>query len=85
MTRFGRRDTAPELALRRTLHARGRRFFVDRRISVRTRARADLVFPPCPRRGVRGRLLLALVRGARTLAEGERRVVAHEAAREPAA
>lgn len=45
MARFGRRDTAPELALRRTLHARGRRFFVDSRISTRTRARADLVFP----------------------------------------
>ncbi|PZE88861.1 very short patch repair endonuclease [Curtobacterium sp. MCBD17_008] len=45
MARFGRRDTAPELALRRTLHARGRRFFVDRQISARTRARADLVFP----------------------------------------
>lgn len=45
MGRFGRRDTAPELALRRALHARGRRFFVDRRISTRTRARADLVFP----------------------------------------
>ena len=45
MARFGRRDTAPELALRRELHARGRRFFVDRRISGRTRARADLVFP----------------------------------------
>jgi DNA mismatch endonuclease (patch repair protein) len=45
MARFGRRDTAPELALRRLLHARGRRFFVDRRISERTRARPDLVFP----------------------------------------
>jgi DNA mismatch endonuclease (patch repair protein) len=45
MARFGRRDTAPELALRRTLHARGRRFFVDRRIRTRTRARADVVFP----------------------------------------
>ncbi|PZF09140.1 very short patch repair endonuclease [Curtobacterium sp. MCPF17_011] len=45
MARFVRRDTAPELALRRALHARGRRFFVDRRISSRTRARADLVFP----------------------------------------
>jgi DNA mismatch endonuclease (patch repair protein) len=45
MARFGRRDTAPELALRRALHARGRRFFVDRQISTRTRARADLVFP----------------------------------------
>ncbi|NII40235.1 DNA mismatch endonuclease (patch repair protein) [Curtobacterium flaccumfaciens] len=45
MARFGRRDTAPELALRRALHGRGRRFFVDRRISSRTRARGDLVFP----------------------------------------
>lgn len=45
MARFGRRDTAPELALRRELHARGRRFFVDRRISRVTRARPDLVFP----------------------------------------
>lgn len=45
MARFGRRDTAPELALRRELHARGRRFFVDRRISTATRARPDLVFP----------------------------------------
>jgi DNA mismatch endonuclease (patch repair protein) len=45
MARFRRRDTAPELALRRVLHARGRRFFVDRRVSTRTRARADLAFP----------------------------------------
>ncbi|PZE76585.1 DNA mismatch endonuclease Vsr [Curtobacterium sp. MCBD17_019] len=45
MARLGRRDTAPELALRRLLHRRGRRFFVDRRISQRTRARPDLVFP----------------------------------------
>jgi DNA mismatch endonuclease (patch repair protein) len=45
MARFRRRDTAPELALRRVLHARGRRFFVDRRVSSRTRTRADLVFP----------------------------------------
>ena len=45
MARFRRRDTAPELALRRILHARGRRFFVDRRVTSRTRTRADLVFP----------------------------------------
>ncbi|WIB68475.1 hypothetical protein DEI93_05415 [Curtobacterium sp. MCBD17_035] len=45
MAQLGRRDTAPELALRRLLHRRGRRFFVDRRISERTRARPDLVFP----------------------------------------
>ena len=37
MARFGRRDTAPELALRRELHRRGRRFFVERRVSSRCR------------------------------------------------
>ncbi|PZF39647.1 hypothetical protein DEJ06_12230 [Curtobacterium sp. MCLR17_051] len=45
MARFGRRDTAPELALRRELHRRGRRFFVDRPVSSRWRVRPDLVFP----------------------------------------
>lgn len=45
MARFGRRDTAPELALRRELHRRGRRFFVDRQVSGRCRVRPDLVFP----------------------------------------
>lgn len=45
MARFGRRDTAPELALRRELYRRGRRFFVDREVSRRCRARPDLVFP----------------------------------------
>lgn len=40
-----RRDTAPELALRRELHRRGRRFFVDRPPLVGVRRRADLVFP----------------------------------------
>ncbi|MCS6582086.1 DNA mismatch endonuclease Vsr [Curtobacterium citreum] len=45
MARFGRRDTAPEIALRRELHRRGRRFFVDRRVSSRCRVRPDLVFP----------------------------------------
>ncbi|MFJ4073649.1 hypothetical protein [Curtobacterium sp. NPDC089991] len=45
MARFGRRDTAPELALRRELHRRGRRFFVDREVSRRCRVRPDLVFP----------------------------------------
>jgi DNA mismatch endonuclease (patch repair protein) len=44
MARIGRRDTAPELALRRELHRRGRRFFVDRRVSSRCRVRPDLVF-----------------------------------------
>ncbi|WP_083882158.1 very short patch repair endonuclease [Curtobacterium sp. B8] len=45
MARFGRRDTAPELALRRELHRRGRRFFVDRQVSKQCRVRPDLVFP----------------------------------------
>jgi len=40
-----RRDTAPELALRRELHRRGRRFFVDRAPVPGQRRRADLVFP----------------------------------------
>ncbi len=40
-----RRDTAPELALRRELHRRGRQFFVDRPPLRGVRRRADLVFP----------------------------------------
>lgn len=45
MRRQGRRDTKPELALRRELHARGKRFFVDRAPLKGLRRRADLVFP----------------------------------------
>lgn len=40
------RDTAPELALRRELHARGLRYRVDRQILPGVRRRADLVFGP---------------------------------------
>ncbi|MBJ8346171.1 very short patch repair endonuclease [Antrihabitans sp. YC2-6] len=40
-----RRDTAPEIALRRELHRRGLRFFVDRAPLPGLRRRADLVFP----------------------------------------
>ena len=40
-----RRDTAPELALRKELHRRGARFFVDRAPLKGMRRRADLVFP----------------------------------------
>lgn len=46
--RLGRqrtRDTAPEVALRRELHHRGRRFYVDRAPLRGLRRRADLVFP----------------------------------------
>jgi DNA mismatch endonuclease (patch repair protein) len=45
MRRQVRRDTAPEVALRRELHRRGRRFFVDRAPLKGLRSRADLVFP----------------------------------------
>ena len=44
MTRVRQRDTASEVALRRELHRRGRRFFVDR-APIKGRRRADIVFP----------------------------------------
>lgn len=40
-----RRDTKPEVALRRELHRRGLRYFVDRAPVKGLRRRADLVFP----------------------------------------
>lgn len=40
-----RRDTAPEMALRRELHRRGYRYFVDKAPLRGLRRRADLVFP----------------------------------------
>ena len=46
MSRLGRRDTAPELALRSELHRRGLRFRVDRVPIQGMRTRADLVFGP---------------------------------------
>jgi DNA mismatch endonuclease (patch repair protein) len=45
MSRQRTRDTAPEMALRRELHRRGARFFVDRSPLPGLRRRADLVFP----------------------------------------
>lgn len=39
-----RRDTAPELALRRELHRRGLRFRVDAPVPAGSRRRADIVF-----------------------------------------
>ncbi|WP_082590261.1 very short patch repair endonuclease [Phycicoccus sp. Soil748] len=39
------RDTGPELAIRRLLHARGRRYFVNRRPVKQLRRTADIVFP----------------------------------------
>lgn len=40
-----RRDTRPELAVRRAVHALGLRYFVDRAPLPGLRRRADLVFP----------------------------------------
>jgi len=45
MSRQRRTGTAPETALRRELHRRGRRYFVDRAPLPGLRRRADLVFP----------------------------------------
>lgn len=39
------RDTGPELALRRAVHGRGLRYFVNRRPLKDVRRTADLVFP----------------------------------------
>jgi DNA mismatch endonuclease (patch repair protein) len=39
-----RRDTAPEVAIRRLLHARGLRFRVDYRVIPTSRTRADIAF-----------------------------------------
>lgn len=44
MSRQARRDTAPEVALRKELHRRGLRFRVDRPIPGLPRRRADVVF-----------------------------------------
>jgi DNA mismatch endonuclease (patch repair protein) len=46
MSRVGRRDTAPEVALRSELHRRGFRFRVDRAAAADVRSRADLIFGP---------------------------------------
>lgn len=45
MRRQKRRDTRPELLVRRELHRRGWRYYVDRAPLPRMRRRADLVFP----------------------------------------
>ncbi|MDP8907661.1 MAG: very short patch repair endonuclease [Chloroflexota bacterium] len=46
MSRVGRRDTKPEVELRRILHARGLRFRVDCAVLPDRRRRADVVFGP---------------------------------------
>jgi len=53
--RQGRRDTVPELAVRRRLHARGVRYRVDVRPCQQTRARGDLVW--------KGRRLVVFIDG----------------------
>ena len=45
MSRQRRTGTKPELALRRELHRRGLRYFVDRAPLAGQRRRADVVFP----------------------------------------
>ena len=45
MSNLARRDTAPELALRRELHRLGLRYFVHRRPLPDLRREADVVFP----------------------------------------
>lgn len=45
MSRQRARDTKPELALRRELHRRGLRYFVNRRVLTQVRREADVVFP----------------------------------------
>lgn len=44
MRSTGRRDTEPEMAIRRELHRRGLRYRVDRRVVAELRRRADLLF-----------------------------------------
>jgi DNA mismatch endonuclease, patch repair protein len=46
MSRQSRRDTQPELLLRRELHRRGLRFRVSRRPLAGLRSEADIVFGP---------------------------------------
>ena len=45
MSGLARRDTGPELALRRVLHRQGMRYFVHRRPLPELRREADVVFP----------------------------------------
>ena len=44
MSRLGRRDTAPERAIRSELHRRGLRFRLDRAVLPNVKTRPDLVF-----------------------------------------
>lgn len=44
MKNQGRRDTKPELALRKALHAQGFRYRVDQPVLPKSRRRADMVF-----------------------------------------
>jgi DNA mismatch endonuclease, patch repair protein len=46
MARTGRRDTKPEIELRRLLHDRGLRYRVDRAVLPGVRRRGDVVFGP---------------------------------------
>ena len=46
MSRQGRRDTSPELKIRRELHRLGLRYRLDKRPADSLRTRADIVFGP---------------------------------------
>jgi DNA mismatch endonuclease (patch repair protein) len=46
MSKVRARDTGPELALRRALHARGLRYRIDRPVLPDRRRRVDIVFGP---------------------------------------
>jgi DNA mismatch endonuclease (patch repair protein) len=45
MSRAARRDTNPEVSLRRVLHSRGLRFRIHRKVATIPRREIDIVFP----------------------------------------
>ena len=81
MERQGRRDTKPELALRRELWRRGLRYRVDVAPIGGPAATCRHRLQPAQGRRVRRRLLLAQLPRPRHRAEGESRVVGREARR----
>ena len=77
LTRQSRRDTVPELEIRRRLHARGIRYRVDARLEPSLRVRGDIVW--------RARRLVVFIDGCfwhgcptRDQSPSERRVVARQ-------
>ncbi|MFE4915268.1 hypothetical protein ACFRCX_27555 [Streptomyces sp. NPDC056652] len=72
------RNTAPEMALRRALHALGFRYRVDLPLPGMRRRRSDLTFREVAHRGVRAGVLLACLSAAHACAGAQRGVVAGE-------